>query len=314
MINKKSKIFVAGHNGFVGRAIIKKLAELGYQNVFTQSRKKLDLLDTKKVFNYIQKKKPNCIIVAAAFTGGILFNQKKKSEVLYKNILMQNNLIEAARLNKSKDLLFLASNCIYSKAAKQPWQEKDILNGPLEETHESYSLSKIIGIKLCEYYNSEYKTNFKTLILTNIYGPGDKYNSFTSTFFAAFLKKFYHAKKNKEKKVFINSKETIKREILYVEDVALACIFFLKKKTKHLTINIGPSKEMTLKQYAEFIKKKLDLKIKIIFSNNSVGGIEKKSLNCKIANNYGWKPKFNLEKGFQLTIKDLEKNIRMYDI
>lgn len=305
MINKKTSIFVAGHKGFIGQSIIKKLFELGYKNILTQSRQKLDLLDSKKVFYFFKKKKPKCVIVAAAFTGGILFNQKNKFNILYQNLIIQNNLIEAARLNKIKDLIFLGSNCIYSNSAKQPWLEKSILAGPLNKEHEAFSLTKIVGIKLCEFYNLEHKTNFKTLILPNIYGPGDKYNS-SSSFFAAFLKKIYIAKQKNKKKIFFNNVGSIRREVLFVEDVASACIFFLKKKTKHFAINIGSSNEMTLKQYAKFIMKKLNFKTKIIFEKKSFG-MKRKILNCKIARSYGWKPKFHLETGFKKTIKDFEK-------
>jgi GDP-L-fucose synthase len=307
MITKKTKIFIAGHEGFIGRAIVKKFFELGYENVLTQSRERLDLLDSRKVFCYFKKKKPGCVIIAAAVTGGINFNQKNKSNILYKNLIIQNNLIEAARLSKIKDLIFLASNCIYSNSSKQPWKEKDILAGPLNKEHESFSLTKIIGIKLCEYYNLEYKTNFKTLILPNIYGPGDKYNS-SSSFFADFLNKIYIAKKKNKKKIFFNNAGWIKREILFVEDVAYACVFFLKKKTTHFTINIGSRIEMSLRQYATLIMEKIDFKPKIKFTKKSFG-MARKILNCKIARNYGWRPKFNIELGLKKTLKDFQNKI-----
>ena len=222
-------------------------------------------------------------------------------------------MLEGARLNNIKDLIFLASNCIYSNSVKQPWEEKDILVGPFDKTHESFSLAKIMGIKLCEYYNLEYKTNFKTLILPNIYGPEDKYNSSSSSFFPTFLNRIYIAKKKNTKQIFFKNRGSIRREVLYVEDVALACIFFLKKKTKHSVINIGSGSEMTLRHYAKFIMKKLHFKTKIIFAKKSFG-MKRKILNCKIARSCGWRPEFNLEVGFEKTIKDFEKNIKLKDV
>lgn len=233
MINKNSKIFVAGHNGLVGSAIIRKLKEKGFRKILTISRSKLDLTNEIKVYNFLRKKKPKFIFIAAAKVGGIYSNNKYRAEFIYSNLSIQNNIIHSAFRCKIKDLIFLGSSCVYPKFCKQPIKEEYLLNGKLEKTNEPYAIAKIAGIKMCESYNRQYKTNYKCLMPTNTYGPNDNYDILTSHFYPALIKKIHDAKKNKKKEITLWGNGKAFRELIYVDDVADACIFFLKKKNKN---------------------------------------------------------------------------------
>jgi GDP-L-fucose synthase len=203
MINKNTKIFLAGHNGLVGSAILRRLIFSGHKNILTASRSELDLFNQKKVFSFLKKNKPKAIIIAAARVGGILANNNFKAEFIYENLCIQNNLIHSAYLNNIKNLIFLGSSCVYPKNAKQPIKEKYLLSGYLEKTNEPYAVAKIAGIKMCESYNYQYKTNYKCLMPTNTYGPNDNYNLNTSHFLPAFIQKFHYYKYKKIKKILI---------------------------------------------------------------------------------------------------------------
>ena len=198
MINKNSKIFVAGHNGLVGSAIVRKLKEKGYRKIITINRSKLDLTNQSKVFNFLKSKKPDFIFIAAAKVGGIYSNNKYKADFIYSNLCIQNNLIHSAYKCNIKNLIFLGSSCVYPKFCKQPIKETYLLNGELEKTNEPYAIAKIAGIKMCESYNYQYKTNYKCLMPTNTFGPNDNYDLLNSHFFPALLKKIHKAKKKKK--------------------------------------------------------------------------------------------------------------------
>ena len=228
MLNKNTKIFLAGHNGLVGSAILRRLLFNGYKNIITASRSELDLFNQKKVFSFLKKKRPKAIIIAAARVGGILANNNFKAEFIYENLCIQNNLIHSAYLNNIKNLIFLGSSCVYPKNAKQPIKEKYLLSGYLEKTNEPYAVAKIAGIKMCESYNYQYKTNYKCLMPTNTYGPNDNYNLNTSHFLPAFIQKVHDYKYKKIKKILIWGTGNPKRELIYVDDIADACIFFFK--------------------------------------------------------------------------------------
>jgi len=232
VINKKSTIFVSGHNGLVGSAVLRRLVFFGYKNILTIEKKKLDLRDQKKVFEYFKNNKIDGVINAAAKVGGIYANQKYKAEFIYDNLTIQNNIIHSSFQNKVKSLIFLGSSCIYPKFSKQPIKENCLLTGKLEKTNEPYSIAKISGIKMCESYNFQYKTNYKCLMPCNLFGINDNYDIKTSHFFSAILIKILRAKMNKKKKITIWGTGKPKRELMYVDDLADACIFFLKKKTK----------------------------------------------------------------------------------
>ena len=310
MLNKNTKIFLAGHNGLVGSAILRRLTFSGYKNIITASRSELDLFNQKKVFSFLKKKRPKAIIIAAARVGGILANNNFKAEFIYENLCIQNNLIHSAYLNNIKNLIFLGSSCVYPKNAKQPIKEKYLLSGYLEKTNEPYAVAKIAGIKMCESYNYQYKTNYKCLMPTNTYGPNDNYNLNTSHFLPAFIKKVHDYKYKKIKKILIWGTGNPKRELIYVDDIADACIFFLNKKTKETLINIGSGKDYKIKYYLNFIKKKLNVNGKIFFDTEKPDGTKKKLLDISLALSYGWKPKTSFSEGFDLTYKSFLKNVK----
>ena len=301
------KIFVAGHNGLVGSAIVKKLKAKGYKNILTADRKKLDLLDQKAVFNYLKKNKPKIVIIAAAKVGGISANNEFGAEFIYENLQIQNNLIHSSYLNNIKNLIFLGSSCIYPKFAKQPLKEEYLLSGKLEETNLPYAVAKIAGIKMCEAYNKQYKTNYKCLMPTNTYGPNDNYNLMTSHFFPALIHKAHMCKIKNKKSIEVWGSGKVYREMIFVDDIADACVYFMNKKTKHSLINIGSGKQMTILNYVKFILKKLNLNIKIKFIKSKPDGVYKKLLDISRAKKYGWIAKTSLNSGFDTTYKSFLK-------
>jgi len=308
MINKKTPIYIAGHTGLVGSSILRTLKKFGYKNLIYTTRNKLDLTNQLKVFNYIKDKKPKVIIIAAALVGGIVANNKYRADFIYNNIAIQNNLIHSAYLNGIKNLIFLGSSCVYPKYSKQPIKESYLLSGPLEKTNEPYAIAKIAGIKMCESYNRQYGTNYKCLMPCNTYGPNDNYDFKTSHFFPALIRKIFQAKKRNKKEIIIWGTGHPKRELLFVDDIAEACIFFLKKKTKHYLINIGSEEERSIKSYAQFISKKLHSNLKIKFNNNKLlDGTPRKILDCKVAKSYGWKKKISIDNGFKIAYRDFLK-------
>ena len=307
-INKYSKIFVAGHKGLVGSAVLRRLKYFGYKNILTISREKLDLRDQNKVKKFFKKHKPNAVINAAATVGGIYANNKYRAEFIYNNLAIQNNIIHSSYLNNVHSLIFLGSSCVYPKECKQPIKEEYLLTGLLEKTNEPYAVAKVAGIKMCESYNIQYGTNYKCLMPTNTYGPNDNYNSLTSHFYPALIKKIYDAKKNKKKEIILWGNGKAFRELMYVDDLADACIFFLKKKTKKSLINIGSGEERSILDYARFIIKKMDANLKIKFDKSKPNGTIRKKLDTKLAKKYGWRAKVNLDNGFEKVYKSFLYN------
>jgi GDP-L-fucose synthase len=298
MINLKSKIFVAGHKGLVGSAIVRKLKVEGYLNIITINKSKLDLTSQDKVLNFLKKKKPEFIFIAAAKVGGIFSNNKYKAEFIYNNLSIQLNLINAAYKCGIKNLIFLGSSCVYPKDCKQPIKEKYLLDGKLEETNDAYAIAKIAGIKMCESYNQQYKTNFKCLMPTNTFGPNDNYDELNSHFFPALIRKIHNLKIKKKFKLKLWGDGTPMREVIFVDDIADACVFFMKKKVKETMINIGTGKDYSIKDYAIIISNIIlpNKKIKINFDKSKPNGTKRKVLDISIAKKYGWYPKHNLEK------------------
>jgi GDP-L-fucose synthase len=313
MINLNSKIFVAGHNGMVGSALIRVLKNKRFKRIFSRTKKQLDLREQKKVFDYIFRIKPDAVVICSAKVGGIKANNQFKGEFIYDNLTIQNNLIHGSFKAGVKNLIFLGSSCIYPKYAKQPIKENDLLSGRLETTNESYAIAKIAGVKLCESYNFQYKTNYKCLMPSNIFGPNDNYSSNNSHFFPAIIKKLYKAKIKNDKKVIFWGTGTPKRELTFVDDVAEACIFFLKKKTKNFLINIGSGHENSIKGYVNYVSRIINNRSKIIFNNNqNLDGTPRKLLDCSIAKKYGWYPKFKFLDALDITYKDFLKNKLKY--
>ena len=307
MITKNTKIFLAGHKGLIGSAILRRLNILGYKNILTVDKKKLDLTNQKKVFLFLKRNKPQAIIIAAAKVGGINANNKYRADFIYENLAIQSNLIHSAFLNKIKNLIFLGSSCVYPKNSKQPIKEKYLLTGSLEHTNEPYAIAKIAGIKMCESYNIQYGTNYKCLMPSNTYGPNDNYNLQNSHFFPALIRKIHDAKIKKANKIILWGTGKPKRELIYVDDVADACIFFLNKKTKENLINIGTGKDIKIEQYAKLIMKFLNIKINIWFDKTKPDGTPRKLLDITIAKKYGWRPQISLKNGFFITYRDYLK-------
>lgn len=307
MIAKNDKIFLAGHNGMVGSAILKKLKLRGYKKIITVSKSKLNLLDQKKVEIFLKKKKPKIVTIAAARVGGILANNNNKANFLYENLMIQTNLIHSSFLAGVKNLIFLGSSCIYPKNVKQPIKEKSFMTGKLEETNDAYALAKITGVKMCKDYSKQYNLNYKTLMPANMFGANDNYNLKSSHFFPALIKKIHLAKINRKKKLTIWGNGKAKRELLFVDDFADACIFFMKKKTKESFINIGSGIEKSITGFAKFIMKKLKVKLKINYDISKPNGMKRKILDLSISRKYGWVSKTSLDKAFDLVYQDFVK-------
>ena len=308
MINTNSKIYVAGHNGMLGSAILRELKKKGYRKLITIDKKRLDLRNQKAVKKFLKIKKPDAVIIAAAKVGGILANSKFKDKFIYENLQIQNNLIHGSYLAKIKNLIFLGSSCIYPKNSKQPMKEKYILSGRLEETNDAYSIAKIAGIYMCANYTKNYNLNYKCLMPPNMYGPGDNYDLQNSHFFSALIKKIYIAKKKNKKHIILWGSGNAKRELMFVEDFANALIFFMNKKIKEDFINIGTGKSYSIKWYTKFLMKKIGVNLKIKFDRNKPDGMPKKCLDISLAKKYGWKPNSDFHRGLDITLKDFQKN------
>ncbi len=305
MFKKNAKIFLAGHKGHLGSAIYKKLIKKGYKNIVTRDRNKLNLLNQRDTSIFLKKNKPNIVIIAAAKVGGILANNKYRADFIYENLQIQNNLIHSSYKAGIKNLVFLGSSCIYPKGINNKINEKMLLSGKLEYTNEPYAIAKIAGIKLCENYNIQYKTNYKCLMPCNSYGPNDNYHSENSHFFAALIKKIQLAKKNKKKSITLWGSGKPKRELIYVDDIADACIFFMNKKISDTLVNIGTGIDFSITQYAKFLMREFKVNLKIIYDKSKPDGIKRKLLDTSLAKRYGWVSKTSLKKGIKLTLENL---------
>jgi GDP-L-fucose synthase len=310
MVNKKSKIYIAGHNGLVGSAIVRKLKSKGYKNLIFRSSKQLDLKNQKKVLEFLKENKPKFIFIAAAKVGGIYSNNKYKAQYIFENLSIQTNLINSAHVVGVKKLIFLGSSCVYPKMCKQPIKEDYLLTGPLEKTNDAYAIAKIAGIKMCESYNTQYKTNYRCLMPTNTFGPNDSYDNLNSHFFPALIKKAHQLKINNKNELILWGNGKAKREVIYVDDIAEACIFFMNKKIKETIINIGSGKDFSINEYAKKILKLIipNKKIKISYDLSKPNGTPRKILDISLAKKYGWKPQTNLNEGILKAYADYLKN------
>jgi len=304
MLNKNSKIFVAGHNGMVGSAIIRALKDNNYKNIYTISKNKLNLTNQKDTYNFLKKIKPDCVIVAAAKVGGIVANNNFKGDFILENLLIQNNLIIGSFENKINNLIFLGSSCAYPKKTKIPIKEEYLLSGPLEPTNEPYAVAKISGIKLCESISKQYKKNYFTIMPTNLYGPNDNYDLKTSHVLPALIKKVHLAKIRKQKFVKLLGTGKAKRDYLYVDDFAQACVLIMKNYKNHLIINVGSQSEISILNLTKLVMKVLDYEVKITFDKIYSDGTLRKMLDTTIIRKMGWKPITLLETGIEKTYKD----------
>ena len=307
---KNIKIYLAGHTGMVGSSILKLLKEKNYKKIYFKKSKDLDLINQKKTLQYITKIKPDIVIIAAAKVGGIFANMSQKANFLYENMMIQNNIIHSAYKVGVKKLILLGSSCIYPKNSKQPIKEKYLLTSSLEDTNDAYAIAKISGVKMCENYSKQYNLNYISLMPTNLYGPGDNYDSRYSHFFPALIKKVFLAKKRNKKEITLWGNGKAKRELMFVDDLADACIYFLNKKTKETLINIGSGFEMRIVDYANYLIKYLNTNLQIKFDLSKPDGTPRKIIDNNIAKKYGWRSRTSFEKGVKLTYQDfLKKNL-----
>tara|TARA_B100000575_G_scaffold278511_1_gene265901 strand:- start:811 stop:1788 length:978 start_codon:yes stop_codon:yes gene_type:complete len=320
--NSEQKIFVAGHNGMVGSAILRILKKNEKLEILVKNKSELDLSNQSKVDNFLKKEKPSQIYICAAKVGGILANSTYPVDFLYSNLMIQNNLINGAFENGIKKILFLGSSCIYPKYSKQPIDEESLLSGILEPTNEPYAIAKIAGIKLCDSYNRQfgkkYGIDYRSVMPTNLYGYGDNYDLKDSHVIPGLIKKFHLAKTLKKKKVFVWGSGKPKREFLHVDDLAKACVHVMsltKKKYYQLTydqgighINIGSGEEVSIKKLSEIISKIVGFKGEISFDVTKPDGTPRKILNSYRIMQTGWKPKLELVEGIKRTYEDFSKN------
>ena len=309
MINLNSKIYVAGHNGLVGSAIVRELKKKGYQNILVASKKKLDLTNQSNVLRFLRKNKPNFIFLAAAKVGGIYSNKKYKADFIYENLAIQSNVINGAYLSGVKNLIFLGSSCVYPKNCKQPIKEDYLLTGALEFTNDAYALAKIAGIKMCESYNEQYKTNYKCLMPTNTFGPNDKYNLLNSHFLPALIKKIDRLKDSKKNVLLLWGNGKAKREVIHVDDIANACVYFMNKRKKPTLINIGTGKDYSIKYYAKLISKIIlpGRNIIIRYDSSKPNGTQRKVMDVSLAKKFGWKYSIDIKKAILSTYQSYQK-------
>jgi len=306
-MNKDSKIFVAGHNGMVGSAIVRKLKELGYTKIITKSRKELDLINQFQVNQFFHFERPEYVFLAAAKVGGIKANDDFRADFIYENIMIQSNIIKASHDNGVKKLLFLGSTCIYPKMSPQPIKEEYLLTGPLEPTNDAYAIAKISGIKMCQSFNKQYGTNYISVMPTNLYGPNDNYDLNNSHVLPAMIRKFHEAKLESKDKVEIWGTGTPKREFLYVDDLADACHHLMLNYNDSEIVNIGTGEDVTIAELAVGIKNIVGFEGDIYFNTEMPDGTPRKLSDVSKLKEIGWIYKTSLKDGIQKTYTDYVK-------
>ncbi|MGM0407281.1 MAG: GDP-L-fucose synthase [Bacteroidota bacterium] len=303
-MQKDSVIYIAGHNGMVGSAIVRKLKDEGYRKIITKSSKELDLINQESVNNFFSKYKPEYVFLAAAKVGGIHANNTYRAEFLYQNLMIEANVIHAAYNHGVQKLLFLGSSCIYPKMAPQPLKEEYLLSGYLEPTNEPYAIAKIAGIKLCETYREQYNNNFISVMPTNLYGPNDNYDLQNSHVLPALIRKFHEAKINQKNEVEIWGSGKPMREFLHVDDLADACYFLMLNYNKKETLNIGTGKDISIKELAILIKEIVGFDGELKFNTQMPDGTPRKLLDVSKLESLGWKYKINLKEGIKNAYND----------
>jgi len=311
-MEKEAKIYISGHTGMVGSAILRKLKELGYKNLITISHKELDLTRQLEVEDFFYAIKPDYVFVAAAKVGGIYANNTYRAQFLYENLMIAANIIHSAYKTKVKKLLFLGSSCIYPKNCPQPMKEEYLLTGSLEPTNEPYALAKIIGLKLCETYRFQYNCNFISAMPTNLYGINDNYHPTNSHVIPALIRRFYEAKLNNLPQVKIWGTGSPLREFLYVDDLAEACIFLMENYDDYGWINIGSGEEISIRELAYLIKEISGYDGEIVFDPSMPDGTPRKLLDSTKIRNLGWIPKTKLKEGLIQTYNDFVSNYEYY--
>lgn len=302
-----ARIFVAGHNGMVGSAIVRKLKELGYTNIITASKKELNLLNQLSVQSFFSDELPEYVFLCAAKVGGIKANNEMKGDFIYENLMIQSNIIKESQYFGVKKLLFLGSSCIYPKMSPQPIKEEYLLTGLLEPTNDAYAIAKIAGIKMCQSFNQQYGTNFISVMPTNLYGPNDNYDLNNSHVLPAMIRKFHEAKLEGKDKVEIWGTGTPMREFLYVEDLADACYHLMMNYNGSEVVNIGTGVDITIKDLALTIKEVVGFEGDIYFNTEMPDGTPRKLLDVLKLKDLGWEYKISLREGIEKTYKDYVK-------
>lgn len=311
-MNKTDRIYVAGHNGMVGLAIIRKLKSEGYENLVIKNSNELDLRNQNAVNQFFENEKPDFVFLAAAKVGGILANNTFRAEFLYDNLMIEANVIHAAYENKVKKLLFLGSSCIYPKMAEQPMNEDALLSGYLEVTNEPYAIAKIAGIKLCETYYEQYGCNFISAMPTNLYGPNDNYDLKDSHIIPALLRRFYEAIKEDLSEVEVWGDGSSLREFLHVDDCADACVFMMKNYNDKQFVNIGSGEERSIEEVAEIIKQKIAFEGTIKYDTSYPNGTPRKLMDITKIHNLGWKHEISFTEGMDKMIAILEEELQKF--
>lgn len=304
MMEKSGKIYVAGHRGMVGSAIVRCLKKQGYDNLVLRTSKELDLRRQDQVEQFFAEEKPEYVFLAAAKVGGIIANSKHPADFMYENMILEMNVIHSAFVSQVKKLMFLGSSCIYPRLAPQPMPESCLLTSSLEQTNEAYALAKISGLKYCEYLNRQYGTDYISVMPTNLYGPNDNYHPEHSHVLPALIRRFHEAKEQKLPEVVIWGTGTPLREFLYVDDLADACVFLMNTYSGNETVNLGTGKELTIAELAELVKKAVGYEGRITFDTSRPDGTPRKLLNVDKLTSLGWTYKTELEDGIAMAYDD----------
>ena len=306
-MEKESKIYVAGHRGMVGSAIVRKLTSLGYTNLLTRTSAELDLRNQQQVADFFDVEKPEFVFLAAAKVGGIVANNTYRADFLYENLAIQNNIIHGSYLNKVKKLMFLGSSCIYPKLAPQPLKESYLLSGYLEQTNEPYAIAKIAGIKMCEAYRAQYGCNFISVMPTNLYGTNDNYDLVNSHVLPAMIRKFHEAKEKSASEMTLWGTGSPMREFLHADDLAEACLFLMENYNESELVNIGTGEDVTIKNLAALVKQIVGFKGEIIWDTSKPDGTPRKLMDVSKLHGLGWHHKIALEDGIKLAYQDFLK-------
>ena len=309
VLGKESKIYVAGHRGMVGSAILRKLKAEGFSNIVVKTSSELDLRNQVAVSDFFANEKPEYVFLAAAKVGGIIANNTYRADFLYENLAIQNNVIHSAYLNGVKKLMFLGSSCIYPQLAPQPLKEEYLLTGLLEPTNEPYAIAKIAGIKMCEAYRDQYGCNFISVMPNNLYGYNDNYHPENSHVLPALIRRLHEAKINKASEVNIWGSGSPKREFLFADDLADACFFLMQNYNDKELINIGTGQDLTIHELALLVKSTVSFEGKLVFDTSKPDGTPRKLMDVSKLNELGWTYNTRLEQGLQLTYADFLKNV-----
>ena len=308
MMNKDAKIYVAGHTGMVGSAIVRELNRQGYNNIITRSHKELDLTRQLDVEEFFKAEKPEYVFLAAAKVGGIMANKNALADFMYDNMILEMNVVHSAWENGCKKVEFLGSSCIYPRMAAQPIKESYLLTGELEKTNEAYALAKISGLKYCEFLNKQYGTDYISVMPTNLYGPNDNYHPLHSHVLPSLIRRFHEAKKAGQGEVTCWGDGSPLREFLYVDDLANLCVFLMNNYSSDETVNAGTGKEITIKGLTELVAKVVGYTGKIKWDTSKSNGTPRKLLDVSKAASLGWRYKTELEDGIKLTYEDFLNN------